>query len=212
MFVGAAAEAATYSFDFRTGGGRPTVSNADSADWSSKPVGLDVTVIGRTYSLSGVNYVAGSTIDVENNNYGLISKNCAFEFIVCWASEEHTIDSYGADESMVFTFSEAVNLAGVGIGWSEGWGFYDLFFGNSINALTLLGNTEDGPLALPTGAYTTFAIGTRSLWSGFKKESGIKIKSLSVNYEAPAPVPLPAAGLLPVAALGALGAMRRRRT
>lgn len=139
--------AATENFDFAA----PSVLNASSAEFYSMPGGAKVTVTGREYTVgSGGVFVAGDAIDVENNAWGLISDQGSFD--------RHTIDSWGGDEAMIFSFETAVSLLSVSISWFEGTGFYELFAGNSLGGLSLIGNTKDG-FAYPVGDYSVFAIG-----------------------------------------------------
>ena len=207
--VATGAHAASYTFDFSNKGSNHSTLTVGSNEDAS----FTVDVTGHYYTISGGNYVQGSSIDVDSNSSGLISKN--------WSGESHTIDSRGNDESMKFDFGgKMVSLTSIVIGWSENWmkigngnwshnygsggGYaeYDVFADGSH-----LGNTIDGSV-LPTGLAGDFAIGTRTLtelitvnstchkWNGWYYVSyscqktktkttdyGIKIKSITVEYE-----------------------------
>lgn len=202
-------QAATYTFDFSRQG-----SNHSSLDvLSNEAPPLSVNIVGRHYSLNNGMYVEGGAIDVDTNAWGLISDN---------PLDYHTLDSWGKDESMIFTFGggKEVSLTSVAISWYHGSGDYDLF-ADGVH----VGNTANGSV-LPATTANVFAIGTRTIrtceryrrngtckkWN--TNNSGIKIKSITVEYDpnggGAAVVPLPAAGGMLIAALGALGLMRRR--
>ncbi|SDN87746.1 VPLPA-CTERM protein sorting domain-containing protein [Lutimaribacter pacificus] len=211
-----AAQAATYTFDF-------TVPRADNQEaqyyTSNEDASFGVTVEGFYYSLLGSSYVQGGAIDVDSNSYGLISQNG-------W-DEHHTIDSWGSDESMKFTFDNGalVTLTNIVISWAEGYGWYDLFGDDS-----LIGSSRFGTPA-SSDEYNSFAVGTRThsiyyhrtcgnRFSGYYncsytdyKESGIKIESITVEYTAPpSVVPLPAGAPLLLGGFGALAFLRRRKS
>ena len=213
---GTVASAATYTFTFDN-----REDNQTSQYFTSnEDPGFGVLVEGFYYSLSGSSYVQGSAIDVDTNSYGLISDNstsCGRYY--CWISDEHTIDSWDDDESMKFTFDRDVTLTDITISWHEGTGDYDLFAGGE-----LVGNTRDGAVT-PAGPDNVYAIGARTFeetvnttnywcWricaSTNYYESGIKIKSITVQYQ-PSVVPLPAGAPLLLGGLGALALLRRRK-
>ncbi len=213
---GTVASAATYTFTFDN-----REDNQTSQYFTSnEDPGFGVLVEGFHYSLNGSSYVQGSAIDVDTNSYGLISDNstsCGWYY--CRISDEHTIDSWDNDESMKFTFDRDVTLTDITISWHEGTGDYDLFAGGE-----LVGNTRDGAVT-PTGPDSVYAIGTRTFeeivtsnywcWrnctSTKSYESGIKITSITVEYEATSVIPLPAGAPLLLGGLGALALLRRRK-
>jgi len=195
------AVAATLTFDFtKLGSNHASLTVASNEDAN---VSVDVTV--KYYTIANNMFVAGSSIDVDTNSYGLISKN--------WKSENHTIDSYGyGNEAMIFTFAPAVRITNVLISWAYGTGAYDVFVDN-----VFAGNTQLNGVQVPTAIGNVFAIGARGIEVCEKKknktkcrtkDTGIKISSISVEMT---PVPVPASALLLVGALGGLGLMRRRK-
>lgn len=205
MATTAFAAPVSYSFDF-TGHSRNgeslTVGSVEDSAFE-----VDVTAQYFRVNRRG-EYVGGNAIDVEQNRNGLFSRN---------GFDSGYIDSWGRDESMVFTFDQAVSVTGVEISLSIGSGDYVVF--------------SDGGLdRLPTALGTTFAIGARTTiedstcyFFGVSydcdavNESGIRISGMTVTYDdelvgpAPAPVPLPASSLLLLAGVAGFGAMKRRK-
>ena len=234
----APASAATTSYTYTFGNGDEDLSTTPGYLYVTEDGGTDLglTVTGHSYTIGeGGAYVAGSSVDVDMNAFGIISKNGRYE--------EHTVDSRGGWESMKFTFDggKEVTLTEIVIGWSETWisvsgellkhvygsgggnAEYDLFADGF-----LVGNTSEGAV-VPAGPANVFAIGTRTLsalietrceyqlrggdqtcsfWKDY--DYGIKIRSITVEHDTPA-IPLPAAGWLMLGALGGLGAVGRRR-
>jgi len=199
-----AAQALTATFDF-TGFG--TTDNNVSL-LASDVDGVFAWVSGYNYTNSGGSFVAGDAIDVDTNFFGLLSGNGDGDF--------ETLDSWGVDEALVFSFSTAFTLTDVTLGWYEGGGWFDVFADGAYQ-----GNTGDATV-LPTSGASTLAIGAGTTsfygdcvaWDGTPyicNETALKIASITLEID-PAVVPLPAAGGLLLTGLLGLGLARRRQT
>lgn len=140
-------------------------------------------------------------------------------------NDSHQVDSYGKDEVIKLSFNKSVTLERVYfslVDWDDdfsfsmvdgedqgafyqnvdiaghGYGYYDF---NQDWTGTMFGvGAADSTCHAWGIAYSC------DNWDNFKL-TGVK-----VSYEEIAPVPLPAAGLLLITAIGGLSAMRRRRT
>lgn len=84
--------------------------------------------------------------------------------------------------------------------------FFALDFGGLLNGTGgVNGNTDDFFLSFGAGDFMTYAV------SGLNAGFGSSDIQTNITFSEVAPVPLPAAGLLMIAGLGALGATRVRR-
>ena len=179
-FLASAAVAATvkeYTFEFDQSLGN---NNASVNVKSNEDANVGVTVTGFNYSIVADMYTPGAPIDVDSNAWGLISKNCGAS-----GCEQHTLDSWGPDESFKFVLDGGLEakLVEVDISWSttklykkghngsysyvsgsyraggtDAYADYDLFADGKF-----LGNTRDGD-PLPTDAANEFAIGTSTYY------------------------------------------------
>jgi hypothetical protein len=201
----AAAATVENTFSFTT----PSISNQTSATFTGSQ-GLDVDVTGTSY-----NTATPAAIQVENNFFGLVSNNPS-GYTDKNKTFEHSLDSYGIDEAFLFDFGREVTLSEIVFGWfkkaeknanfSKG-GKFRLF----VDGIDMGRYKANKPLASDlTG--TVFMVGAASFkQNGTKFDSYLKLASMTVSYDNVATVPLPAGGLLLLAGLGGLGALRRRR-
>ncbi|MGI9389625.1 MAG: VPLPA-CTERM sorting domain-containing protein [Boseongicola sp.] len=205
------ASAATYTFHFSNtylvGGGAQNKTFRSVED-----AGITVDVSGYYYNLGlGGSYVQGGGADVDLNSYGLISQN---------GNEYHAIDSWGPNESMMFSFGMDVELLGTYISWAAGEKDWDVFMDGILQSV----ENGSGPKALGYGLADNFAIGTRTHYSLCptvqtftsvpncdSENSAIKIKKIKIDYT-PEVIPLPAAGWLMLAGIGGIAALRRRKS
>lgn len=186
------ASAATFKFD---GSGhatnQPFLSYADS--------GLTVSATAATYNGPGPvgSAVTFNPTTIDLNSWGLISKR--------GYNDEHVVDGRGKDEVILLDFGpERVTLTGARFRYTNGYNFssnakFDffadgIFIGRSKYANAA--NIFDGVVG------SIFGIGAS------KNSTGFKLAAVSAEL---APVPLPASGLMLIAALAGAGAVMRRR-
>ncbi len=224
MAIGASAASAAvvenkYCFAYSSNcPGVPSISNAASQSFTGSG-GLAVNVTGKVYTKSGSNFVAGSSIDVENNSYGLISNNYGDNLSDRGETHQHALDSYYNDEAFVFDFGRQVTLTDLYFGWaakskdnrnfySGGW--FELFV-DGLSQGIFGANSSFASASDLTGQ--VFAIGAANGGYMNKYYSHLKLKKMTVSYDDPPPnvVPLPAGAVLMLTALGGLGFARKRK-
>lgn len=190
----AASVAATVTFDFAA---------VSTGSWQNSlqylTPGLNLSVTGGNYpngfDITGASQVrtyAGSGVGVRSPG-----------------DTSGQIDGSGNNDAVILSFSQAVTLnsitfTSVSNGGNE---YFDLFASNSgVPTWTALDLTAASNYSFtnPTTA-VNFAIGA------YYSASSYYVSSVTVTYPDMAPVPLPAAGFVLLAGLGAIGFVGRRR-
>ncbi len=206
MFAGGAASAATFSFDTATTGWQSEL------DYSDSGIGLKVT--GATKQGNTPAYVA------TWNGFGLGVCSEYESYLGCpSALDQHAIDNFILlDDVAVLTFDKKVKLTKLVFNGLDndgntfdlyadgsGWFLDDEFIGGASTISYGLNTSLAFSFGVAAGNYDScITIGRRE--TCFEKSSAFKLRSVEV-----AAVPLPAAGLLLLAGLGGLAALRRRK-
>ena len=190
---GGAVSAATITFDLGTAS---TGGWKNAINYSSGGLGLSIT--GGSYSNNGGVSAGRSVATWAGHGLGVADR----------FDTNHQIDGYGANDLAILTFSKAVTIVSVAFNYVNSYDFFDFFTGQSGNPTLVSWNNRVKPVvtfANPSTA-SVFGIGASQTWSAFK------LWSITVNVpDEPAPVPVPAAGVLLVGGLGAIAALRRKR-
>ncbi len=208
--LAASAQAATVTFDF---------SAANSGGWVDA---LTYTSGGVTLTVTGGDTTGGKGKVATWAGWGLGMKSasdCTFRGW-CFGSD-HQIDSYGLNDLVTFTFSKAVSITQLMFNLVDKGDTFD-FYANG----TQVSHSAVSPVVtLASALGTSFGVGAGETltqqcfgWGWFCKcrpvilTSAFKLTGLTVTVpDEPAPVPLPAAGLLLAGGLGGLAAIRRRK-
>ncbi|WP_243641955.1 VPLPA-CTERM sorting domain-containing protein [Rhodovulum steppense] len=173
--------------------------------------GLGLTVTGHLLTGS---YGIGSLEQIGqwDNGLGVLNddeKSC--RWLSCTNTDEHFVDGTGKNEVVKFLFDKMVTLVSVTFSYVDQ---SDKF---SFGLLTDSGYTHisDGQ-TIGNWFYETYTF--QQTWTSdlfgigaINDKTQFKIKSITVAYDTPEVVPLPAAGWLLLGGLGGLAALKRRR-
>lgn len=160
-----------------------------------------------TCSINGVSFsldISAGTTCVAGNDLGangIVVNDMSFFNLTGWGLGDST-DAEGGDGSVMFASAPVVNSTGGS--WS-----IDSYNGYSPLMIVLKSGPQYGAFML-----TELVSGLSGTWSIItdKNRRGKALSHASVYYNGePSPVPIPAAGLLLVGALGGLAALRRGR-
>lgn len=178
----AGAEAATFDFSGPTGSGSSYSYNVD---------GIGLTITAQSYLVE-----APLTVTRASGGHGVNSGRF----------DSNELDGFGINEVLIFTFDQEVTLGNVAfsnVGWLDTFSF----FSGSNTPWDFSGAALASNFDLSGYTGTVFGIGTINPLSSFR------IASLEATAtDAPAPVPLPAAGFVLLGGVAALAAVRRRKS
>lgn len=192
-----AVQATTVDFDLRSHG---DVTNNSGHSVTAQSGGITLTVQGAAFSggLHGSGWYGDAT--AWGNGIGLRG----------YHRDNHAVDGY-YDEYLLLSFSQAVSLTELSFSYADAGDDWAVLAGNygtstPLDSGTMAGNGYGSSVfttAVDGGVYATqFLLGTTG------NHSEWKARGLSVQL---APVPLPASGLLLLAGIGGIAAMRRRK-
>jgi hypothetical protein len=202
-----AASAKTVTFDF---------SAASSGSWASS-LSYNVGGVGLTVTGSDTTGAAGHVQTWAGHGLGVKSAtDCTFHG-ACFGSD-HQVDSNGRKDIVNLAFSQAVSITQIAFSYVDQNDTFDFYL--SGNKLAQLGVS---PLVSVNSALgNLFGIGagvsSQQVCSLFKgrnfcqtKWNFSAFKLTSITVDAPAAVPVPAAGLMLLGGVGALAMFRRKR-
>jgi hypothetical protein len=171
-----------------------------------------VTLTATGHRLNNNNTIgAQESLGLWDNGLGVRSSS----------NDEHFVDGSGANEAVRFAFSQTVRILSVTLayadrndtfsfGYQGGSGYVHVTSGQGLTT----GSTTWNYAASPDEARYTF---NNAYWSSIfaigaiDGDSEFKIAAMTVET-APSVVPLPAAGWALIAGLGALAAVKRRKS
>jgi hypothetical protein len=192
-----AASAATATFDFRGNGG-----HASSYTFEADGLSLDVTAFrySDSYAPAGDAYVGQ-----WSNGLGVWARG----------DSDHQIDGYGKNDALVFSFATPIErLHSVTFHYTDWNDDFELFVedGSGWNRVgeaavpNDLWDWDDHSTYTFAGDYSgsLFAIGAKGHNDDFK------VRGMTVDWNEPAPIPLPAGAVLLLSGVAGLAAARRR--
>lgn len=199
--IASASSAATVTFDF---------SAASSGNWANSlsytvgGVGLTVTGADTTGASGKVQTWAGAGLGMKS------ATDCTL-LGICYGMD-HQIDTEGRDDIVKFLFSQAVKIKSIAFNYVDPGDMFNFLAGGSTQFTAGVSSV----VAINSALGTNFGVGAAQ---GSKvvcalrctkvyTNSAFKLKSITIETAA---VPVPAAGLVLVGGLGALGLVRRRR-
>lgn len=207
-----AAMAATATFDL-------SLSPGQSTNHAALPSSFDLTEGGLTATFSAGSFTA-YTAPITGTNRTFTAATFAPDprigryesgagVVNAFTDNDHQVDGSGYADFILIDFGQAVTITSISFGL---FGFnddfrwmYDSNNDGSIGVGDFLSFLQDDNPFSNFGGVTSglFAIGA------FDSDDEWKLRTVSIEYTAP--VPLPAGGLLLLTALGGVAALRRRR-
>ncbi|MEP2641670.1 VPLPA-CTERM sorting domain-containing protein [Roseobacter sp.] len=223
--LGSAASAATATFEFGCGGGvvcdSPSSSNSNVNSLSSS---FDLTDGGLTVTASagffegGVSFLTATNIitSADPQDNAKIGRFVGGAGVFSAPDGNHTVDGFDTNNDFIkLSFSQDVALSEIGFG----------FFGRNDDFRYLYDVDGDGDIDEGDFLSDQFAVvdpfadvapASSSVWAvaAFGANDSWKLSSVTVSFDDAsvplAPVPLPAAGWMLLAALGGMAGVRRR--
>lgn len=182
--------------------------------------GIGVTITGQTYADVTLGNDATITqtapfigVGINNNGLGVCppnkpGNNCqggaASGDQIGGGSSSSTTDN----QMLAFDFTQSVTIIGVTWHNNDTNDFVDFFVGDdwTLTAQQFAIAPPNRTDAVNFGPLMTFGIGLQD------HSDQLRVAGLRVQYDVVAPVPVPAAGLMLLTALGGAAALRRRKT
>jgi hypothetical protein len=211
LLMANAGQAATVTFD---------LTGNDSGGYNSLPSSFSLTQDGLTATFDAKSfttlYRVGNTITngsvVLDGHIGRFSPGAGVYNSP--GDNSHTVDGSGYKDFIQVTLSAAVQITGVSFGYYDN---YDHF-------RWMMDTSGDGQLGVGDFVSDRYKISQNNPFSAFggamgsvfgflaaENDDSWKLRTVTFEYTPPSQVPLPAAGILLVGALGGLGLIGRRR-